>query len=116
MAQTLFAAQIVQVELDFWTRYGAGCIAFAGFLIHSVVTYGAAQKLAGKREETIENDKAWKLAHEAQSNGRDVAIAALQAMGNTTKATVEGIQTQLSLIQNELQELRNRAGMQTQRK
>ena len=40
---------------------------------------------------------------------RDVAIAALQAMGNGNEATVKGIQGQLLLIQTELQELRNRA-------
>jgi hypothetical protein len=38
-----------------------------------------------------------------------VAIAALQAMGNSNAATVKGIQGQLMLIQSELQALRNRS-------
>jgi hypothetical protein len=65
--------------------------------------------MAGQREQQWLSDQDWKKEHTAQSNLRDVAIAALQAMGNSNAATVKGIQGQLILIQGELQALRNRA-------
>jgi hypothetical protein len=93
----------------FWGSYGAALIALFGFLLNGLLAFGAAQKLAGQREEQRVADHAWKKEHSAQANVRDVAIAALQAMGNSNEATVRGIQGQLLLIQTELQELRNRA-------
>jgi hypothetical protein len=72
------------------------------------LAYGAAQKLAGQREQQGIADQAWKKEHMAQSNVRDIAIAALQAMGNSNEATVKGIQGQMLLIQTELQGLRTR--------
>lgn len=94
----------------FWASYGAAAVAFAGFLINGVLAFGAAQKLAGQREEQRIADQAWKKEHTAQANMRDIAIAALQAMGNSNEATVKGILGQLRLIQTELQALRNRPG------
>lgn len=99
----------MEANPTFWTSYGASTIALVGFLLNGLLAYGAAQKLAGQREEQRVADQAWKKEHMAQSNVRDVAIAALQAMGNSNEATVRGIQGQLLLIQTELQELRNRA-------
>ncbi|MGD0506437.1 MAG: hypothetical protein ABSA27_01485 [Terriglobales bacterium] len=93
----------------FWSSYGASMIAFVGFLLNGVLAFGAAQKLAGQREQQRVADQAWKQEHTSQSNVRDIAIAALQAMGNSNEATVKGIQGQLLLVQTELQELRNRA-------
>jgi hypothetical protein len=98
-----------QITPAFWSSYGAATIALVGFLLNGLLAFGAAQKLAGQREEQRIADQAWKKEHIAQSNVRDVAIAALQAMGNSNEATVTGIQGQLLLIQTELQELRNRA-------
>jgi hypothetical protein len=99
----------MEASPTFWTSYGAAMIALVGFLLNGLLAFGAAQKLAGQREEQRAADQAWKKEHIAQSNVRDVAIAALQAMGNSNEATVRGIQGQLMLIQTELQELRNRA-------
>jgi len=101
---------LTQITPTLWSNYGAATIAFMGFLINGVLAYGAAQKLAGQREQQRIEDQAWKKEHSSQSNVRDIAIAALQAMGNSNEATVKGIQGQLLLIQTELQELRNRAG------
>jgi len=98
-----------EISPAFWSTYGAAAIAFLGFLINGVLAFGAAQKLVGQREEQRIEDRAWKKEHASQSNVRDIAIAALQAMGNSNEATVKGIQGQLLLIQTELQELRNRA-------
>jgi hypothetical protein len=100
---------LTQIAPTFWNNYGAATIAFVGFLVNGVLAFGAAQKLAGQREEQRISDQVWKKEHTAQSNVRDIAIAALQAMGNSNEATVKGIQGQLLLIQTELQELRNRA-------
>jgi hypothetical protein len=100
---------LTQITPAFWTNYGAATIAFLGFLLNGVLAFGAAQKLVGQREEQRIEDRAWKKEHASQSNVRDIAIAALQAMGNSNEATVKGIQGQLLLIQTELQELRNRA-------
>jgi len=101
---------LTQIDPTFWNNYGAAMIAFVGFLINGVLAFGAAQKLAGQREEQRIADQTWKKEQVAQANVRDIAIAALQAMGNSNEATVKGIQGQLLLIQTELQELRNRAG------
>jgi hypothetical protein len=98
-----------QFAPTFWNSYGAAMVALLGFLVNGVLTYGAAQKLAGQREEQRIADQEWKKEHAAQANLRDVAIAALQAMGSSHEATVKGIQGQLLLIQAELQALRNRA-------
>jgi hypothetical protein len=65
--------------------------------------------MAGQREQQWLSDQEWKKEHTAQANLRDVAIAALQAMGSSNAGTVKGIQIQLNLIQGELQALRNRA-------
>jgi hypothetical protein len=99
---------LTQIMPTFWTSYGAAMIALIGFLLNGLLAYGGAQKLAGQREEQRAIDQAWKKEHVAQSNVRDIAIAALQAMGNSNEATVKGIQGQLLLIQTELQALRNR--------
>lgn len=101
--------QLTQINSAFWSSYGAAAVAFVGFLINGLLAFGAAQKLAGQREEQRISDQAWKKEHTAQANVRDIAIAALQAMGNSNEATVKGIQGQLRLIQTELQALRNRA-------
>jgi hypothetical protein len=100
---------LTQINPAFWSNYGAAVVAFVGFLINGLLAFGAAQKLAGQREEQRIADQAWKKEHTAQANVRDIAIAALQAMGNSNEATVKGIQGQLRLIQTELQALRNRA-------
>jgi hypothetical protein len=100
---------LTQIVPTFWTIYGAALVALLGFLVNGVLMYGAAQKLAGQREEQRIADQDWKKEHSAQANLRDVAIAALQAMGNSNEATVKGVQGQLLLIQAELQALRNRA-------
>jgi hypothetical protein len=100
---------LTQMEATFWSSYGAALVAFLGFLVNGVLAYGATEKLAGQREEQRLEDQAWKKEHAAQANLRDVAIAALQAMAGSNEATVKGIQRQLTLIQTELQELRNRA-------
>ena len=102
----------MQITPTFWTTYGAALIAFLGFLLNGLLAFGAAQKLAGQREQQRIEDQAWKKVHTAQSNVRDIAIAALQAMGNSNEATVKGIQGQLFLIQTELQELRNRTALE----
>ena len=101
---------LAQSVPTFWGSYGAALIAVIGFMVNGVLMYGAAQKLAGQREEQRVADQEWKKEHAAQANLRDVAIAALQAMGCSHEATVKGIQGQLLLIQAELQALRNRAG------
>lgn len=101
---------LTQMSSAFWPTYGAAAIAFLGFLVNGVLAFGAAQKLAGQREEQRIADQAWKKEHMAQANVRDIAIAALQAMGNSNEATVKGIQGQLLLIHAELQDLRNRGG------
>ena len=98
-----------QVAPTFWSTYGAAAIAFVGFLIHGLLAFGAAQRMAGQREQQWVSDQDWKKEHSAQANLRDVAIAALQAMGNSNAATVKGIQGQLMHIQTDLQALRNRA-------
>ena len=98
-----------EIAPSFWSTYGAASIAFVGFLIHGLLAFGAAQRIAGQREQQWLSDQEWKKEHSAQSNLRDVAIAALQAMGNSNAATVKGIQGQLILIQGELQSLRNRS-------
>ena len=100
---------LTQVAPSFWTIYGAALVALLGFVVNGVLMYGAAQKLAGQREEQRIADQEWKKEHSSQANLRDVAIAALQAMGNSNEATVKGVQGQLLLIQAELQALRNRA-------
>jgi len=102
---------LTQITPAFWSSYGAAMIALVGFLINGLLAYGGAQKLAGQREEQRVTDQAWKKEHTAQSNVRDIAIAALQAMGHTNEATVKGIQRQLVLIQTELQARRNRSGV-----
>jgi hypothetical protein len=107
---------LAQIAPTFWTSYGAATIALVGFLLNGLLAFGAAQKLAGQREEQGIADQAWKKEHIAQSNVRDIAIAALQAMGNSNEATVKGIQGQLLLIQSELQELRNRSGSSRDRR
>lgn len=99
---------LTQIMPTFWSSYGAAMIALVGFLLNGLLAYGGAQKLAGQREEQRIIDQTWKKEHIAQSNVRDIAIAALQAMGNSNEATVKGIQGQLLLIQTELQALRNR--------
>src|ERR1700693_6437470 len=101
---------LTQFAPTFWNSYGASMVAFLGCLVNGVLTYGAAQKLAGQREEQRIADQEWKREHAAQANLRDVAIAALQTMGSSHEATVTGIQGQLLLIQAELQALRNRTG------
>ena len=101
---------LTQIAPTFWGNYGASLVALLGFLVNGILTYGAAQKLAGQREEQRIADQEWKKEHTAQANLRDVAIAALQAMGSSNEATVKGVQGQLLLIQAELQALRNRAG------
>ena len=101
---------LAQIAPSFWNSYGAALVALLGFLVNGVLTYGAAQKLAGQREEQRVADQEWKKEHATQANLRDVAIAALQAMGSSHDATVKGIQGQLRLIQVELQALRNRSG------
>jgi hypothetical protein len=101
---------LAQIAPSFWNSYGAALVALLGFLVNGVLTYGAAQKLAGQREEQRVADQEWKKEHAAQANLRDVAIAALQVLGSSHEATVKGIQGQLLLIQAELQALRNRAG------
>jgi hypothetical protein len=100
---------LTQAAPTFWSTYGAAAIAFAGFLIHGLLAFGAAQRMAGQREQQWLSDQDWKKEHSAQANLRDVAIAALQAMGNSNAATVKGIQGQLMLIQGELQALRSRS-------
>jgi hypothetical protein len=100
---------LTQAAPTFWSTYGAAAIAFVGFLIHGLLAFGAAQRMAGQREQQWLSDQTWKKEHSAQANLRDVAIAALQAMGNSNSATVKGIQGQLILIQGELQALRNRS-------
>jgi hypothetical protein len=102
---------LADVQADFWGRYGAGLIALVGFSLHSVVLYGAAQKLAGKHEEQRKNDDMWRANHEAQANLRDIAIAALQLASAGSAATMKGVQDQLALIQTELQQLRNRSAI-----
>jgi hypothetical protein len=99
---------LMQIAPTFWNSYGAAAIALFGFLVNGLLAYGAAQKLAGQREQQGIADQAWKKEHMAQSNVRDIAIAALQAMGNSNEATVKGIQGQMLLIQTELQGLRTR--------
>ena len=101
---------LTQIAPTFWNSYGAAMVALLGFLVNGVLMYGAAQKLAGQREEQRVADHEWKKEHAAQANLRDVAIAALQALGCSHEATVKGIQGQLLLIQAELQALRNRTG------
>jgi hypothetical protein len=100
---------LTQVAPTFWASYGAVTIALIGFVVNGLLVFRAAQKLAGQREEQRVADQAWRKEHSAQANVRDIAIAALQAMGNSNEATVKGIRGQLLLIQTELQELRNRA-------
>jgi hypothetical protein len=100
---------LLQATPSFWADYGAAIIAFMGFLLNGLLAFGAAQKLAGQREQQWIEDQTWKKEHLAQSSVRDIAIAALQAMGNSNEGTVKGVQGQLLLIQTELQELRNRA-------
>ena len=100
---------LTQVGPTFWNTYGAALIAFFGFLIHGLLAFGAAQRIAGQREQQWLSDQDWKKEHSSQANLRDVAIAALQAMGNSNAATVKGIQGQLILIQGELQSIRNRS-------
>src|ERR1700686_4594013 len=100
---------LTELTPTFWNTYGAATIAFVGFLIHGLLAFGAAQRMAGQREQQRLSDQEWKKEHSAQSNLRDVAIAALQAMGNSNAATVKGIQGQLILIQGELQSIRNRS-------
>jgi hypothetical protein len=100
---------LTQISPTLWDSFGASGIALLGFLLNGFLMYGAAQKLAGQREEQRIADQEWKKEHSAQANLRDVAIAALQAMGNSNEATVKGVQGQLMLIQAELQALRNRA-------
>jgi hypothetical protein len=102
---------LTQIAPTFWSGYGAATIALVGFVLNGLLAFGAAQKLAGQREEQRLADQAWKKEHMSQSSVRDIAIAALQAMGNSNEATVRGIQGQLLLIQTELQELRNRNGL-----
>jgi hypothetical protein len=102
---------LTQITPAFWSSYGAAMVALVGFLINGLLAYGGAQKLAGQREEQRVTDQAWKKEHTAQSNVRDIAIAALQAMGHTNEATVKGIQRQLVLIQTELQARRNRSAV-----
>jgi hypothetical protein len=102
---------LTQIAPTFWGSYGASLVALLGFLVNGVLMYGAAQKLAGQREEQRIADHEWKKEHAAQANLRDVAIAALQALGCSHEATVKGIQGQLLLIQAELQALRNRTGL-----
>jgi hypothetical protein len=101
---------LTQIAPTLWNSYGASLIALLGFLVNGVLMYGTAQKLAGQREEQRVADQEWKKEHAAQANLRDVAIAALQALGCSHEATVKGIQGQLLLIQAELQALRNRTG------
>jgi hypothetical protein len=101
---------LTQIVPTFWSIYGAALVAVLGFLVNGVLMYGAAQKLAGQREEQRVADQEWKKEHAAQANLRDVAIAALQAMGSSHEATVKGIQGQLLLIHAELQALRNWTG------
>jgi hypothetical protein len=100
---------LTQIAPTFWNTYGAAAIAFVGFVLHGLLAFGAAQRMAGQRAQQWVSDQEWKKEHTAQANLRDVAIAALQAMGNSNAATVKGIQGQLILIQGELQVLRNRA-------
>ncbi len=100
---------IAQINAATWNTYGAAVVAFVGFLIHGLLAYGAAQRMAGQREQQHCSDQEWKKEHSAQANLRDVAIAALQAVSNSNAATVKGIQAQLVVIQGELQSLRNRA-------
>jgi hypothetical protein len=100
---------LTQMAPTLWNNYGAAAIAFVGFLLNGMLAFGAAQKLSGQREQQRVEEHEWRKEHAAQANLRDVAIAALQAMGNGNEATVKGIQGQLLLIQTELQELRNRA-------
>jgi len=107
---------LAEITPTFWSSYGAATIALVGFLLNGLLAFGAAQKLAGQREEQGIADQAWKKEHIAQSNVRDIAIAALQAMGNSNEATVKGIQGQLLLIQAELQELRNRSASSRDRR
>jgi hypothetical protein len=107
---------LTQVAPSFWAAYGPATIALVGFLLNGLLAFGAAQKLAGQHEEQRTADQAWKKEHSAQANLRDVAIAALQAMGSSNEATVKGIQGQLLLIQAELQELRNRAAASSPRR
>jgi hypothetical protein len=97
-----------EIPGTFWANYATAAIAFLGFIINGLLAFGAAQKLAGQREQQRIEDERWKKEHTAQSNVRDIAIAALQAMGNSNEATVKGIQGQLILIQAELQRSRNR--------
>src|ERR1700692_603255 len=98
-----------EIAPGFWNTYGAATIAFVGFLIHGLLAFGAAQRMAGQREQQRLSDQGWEKEQSAQANLRDVAIAALQAMGNSNAATVKGIQGQLILIQGELQSIRNRS-------
>ena len=100
---------LAQVNFPLWNTYGAAAMAFIGFLIHGLLAYGAAQRMAGQREQQYLSDQEWKKEHSAQANLRDVAIAALQAVSNSNAATVKGIQAQLVVIQGELNTLRNRA-------
>ena len=100
---------LAQVDAPLWNTYGAAAMAFIGFLIHGLLAYGAAQRMAGQREQQYLSDQEWKKEHSAQANLRDVAIAALQAVSNSNASTVKGIQAQLGVIQAELHSLRNRA-------
>ena len=101
---------LTQIAPTFWNVYGAASVAVLGFLVNGVLMYGAAQKLAGQREEQRIADQEWKKEHSAQANLRDVAIAALQVMGSSHAATLKGIQGQLLLIHTELQALRTWTG------
>ncbi len=97
---------MLQIAPTFWSSYGAGSLALVGFVVNGILMYGSAQKLAGQREAQRIADRDWRKEHEAQSNLRDVAIAALQTQASSNDATVKAIQTQLGLIQVEIRESR----------
>ena len=59
---------LTQIAPTFWGSYGASLVALLGFLVNGILTYGAAQKLAGQREEQRIADQEWKKEHTAQAN------------------------------------------------
>ena len=44
---------LTQIAPTFWGSYGASMVALLGFLLNGFLMYGAAQKLAGQREELL---------------------------------------------------------------
>ncbi|MCU1304928.1 MAG: hypothetical protein JWQ87_5212 [Candidatus Sulfotelmatobacter sp.] len=84
--------------------YGPALIAFAGLLLHGLLSFASSMMNAGRRESDLDSVREWKLTHEEEAHQRDQAIAQLKEIAASSKATADGQERRLRMLEERRQQ------------